>query len=52
MVTKGLESVPGVGEYTIPSKISEGPKIGIHEKVDTFEPKVKRGVPGPGEYDL
>ena len=52
MVNKGQEKVPGAGSYQIPSKIADGPKIGIHEKTDKVDQNVKKNVPGPGQYNL
>ena len=52
MVQKGQEKVPGAGQYAIPSKISDGPKIGMHAKTDSVDQNVKKNVPGPGMYDL
>ena len=48
MVKKGLDKVPGAGTYSIPSRIAEGPKIGMHAKTDTVDQNVKKAVPGPG----
>ena len=48
MVTKGQEKVPGAGQYQIPSKIADGPKIGMHAKTDSVDQNVKKNVPGPG----
>ena len=52
MVQKGHERYPGAGEYAIPSKISEGPKIHMHAKTDKVDQDRKKNVPGPGNYDL
>lgn len=52
MVQKGQDKVPGAGQYTLPTTISEGPKIGMHAKTDSVDPNVKKNVPGPGQYNL
>ena len=52
MAQKGHEKYPGVGAYNIPSHVSEGPKVHMHAKTDTVDQNVKKGVPGPGNYDL
>ena len=52
MVAKGQEKIPGAGSYSIPSRVAEGPKIGMHAKTDLVDKDVKKGVPGPGRYDL
>ena len=52
MVQKGQDKVPGAGSYAIPSRISDGPKIGMHAKTDSVDQNIKKGVPGPGNYDL
>ena len=52
MVLKGQDKVPGAGSYAIASRISEGPKIGMHAKTDSVDQNVKKNVPGPGQYDL
>lgn len=44
--------MPGAGSYTLPSHISSGLKIGIHGKTDFIDQNVKKGVPGPGQYDM
>ena len=52
MVLKGQEKMPGAGTYTLPSRVTDGPKIGMHAKTDHVDQNVKKGVPGPGNYDL
>ena len=52
MVAKGHEKLPGAGEYKIPSHISDGPKVSMHAKTDTVDLNLKKGVPGPGKYEL
>ena len=52
MITKGQDKVPGAGQYSIPSRISEGPKVHMHAKADTIDPEIKKNVPGPGQYEL
>lgn len=52
MVLKGQEKVPGAGSYAIASRISDGPKIGMHAKTDLVDQNIKKGVPAPGHYDL
>lgn len=37
MVPKGLERVPAANAYSIPSRVAEGPKIGMHAKTDTVD---------------
>jgi len=44
--------VPGAGNYNIPSRVAEGPKIGMHARTDNVDQNVKKGVPGPGQYNL
>lgn len=48
MVMKGQKFVPGAGNYNIPSRVAEGPKIGMHARTDLVDQNVKKGVPGPG----
>lgn len=52
MVQKGQKFVPGAGSYAIPSRIQEGPRVGMHARTDTVDQNVKKGIPGPGSYDL
>ena len=49
MVQPGQDKVPGAGQYAIPSRMSEGPKVHMHAKHETIN---KNHVPGPGQYDL
>ncbi len=44
--------MPGAGTYSLPSKIADGPKIGMHAKCDSVDQAVKKAVPGPGQYNL
>ena len=52
MVKKSNAKVPGVGTYVVPTKFGEGPKIAIHLRTDNVDQAVKKGIPGPGAYDL
>mmetsp|Transcript_20986 Transcript_20986/g.28229 ORF Transcript_20986/g.28229 Transcript_20986/m.28229 type:complete len:121 (+) Transcript_20986:668-1030(+) len=52
MVKKGHELYPGAGQYALPSHIADGPKVHMHAKTDTVDQNVKKGVPGPGNYEL
>ena len=52
LVQKGAEKIPGAGTYAIPSRVAEGPKIGMHAKTDHVDQNKKKNVPGPGQYDL
>ena len=37
MVQKGQKFVPGAGNYNIPSRVAEGPKIGMHMRTDNVD---------------
>lgn len=52
MVLKGHDKLPGAGSYAIQSTISDGPKIHMHAKTDKVDQNLKKGVPGPGNYNL
>jgi hypothetical protein len=47
---KRAHALPGPNQYTIPSRVVEGPKfiMGARTK-DPLEPKDK--IPGPGQYE-
>ena len=52
MEQPGHDKMPGAGQYSIPSRISEGPKVHMHGKTESVDPRNKANVPGPGQYDL
>ena len=52
MVQKGQESIPGAGSYTVASRIDEGPKFSMGAKLDGVNQSAKKGVPGPGQYEM
>lgn len=52
MAKKGHEKYPGAGEYRIPTRVGDGPKVHMHAKTNLVDQNVKKGVPGPGNYEL
>ena len=50
-MNKDAARMPGAGAYSIPTRITEGPKIIIAQKTDKVDQNVKKGVPGPGQYN-
>ena len=52
MVSKGHDKFPGAGSYDAPTHTVEGPKVHMHAKTDKVDQNVKRGIPGPGRYEL
>lgn len=52
MVTKGHEKYPGAGQYESRSHTTEGPMIHMHAKTDKVDQNVKKGIPGPGNYEI
>lgn len=38
--------------YNVPSKISEGPKMAIHGRLDGIDMNKKNNFPGAGTYDM
>ena len=51
MERRDAKTTPGPGNNTIASKISEGPKWGMGQKLESSLGKTMN-VPGPGNYEL
>ena len=53
MVNRDAPGFPGAGSYSIPSKVSEGPKYGMSVKLTSeIDASPVKKNPGPGSYDL
>ena len=52
MAPKHLKGNPAAGSYTIPSKLVEGPKAGMHALCNSIDMNKKNNFPGAGTYEL